>query len=270
MPSPGWSDGPGPDRGGQLDLVGGELTSLMQDPRMSAGDRQRLQLHFDSIRDAEKMLTDMAGDAVNRCTSAGLDVTALQALQGYTPDPKRTDEIAGLHMSLVAMAFACNYARVASMQWGDPYDGTLYDVPANGRQWKFSFISHRMQSDSAIGDDSSDPTAAQAHAEIDVVRMTTLANGLDHFKARGLADQCFVLWTNNYAEGPSHAFKDIPHIIWGNGGGFLKQGAYVDAGDSTNNHLLNTLITAALQDTNTVVDNFGDDTPGLLDVIRAG
>jgi hypothetical protein len=252
------------------DLVRDELTSLMQDSRLSSADRQRLQLHFDSLRDAEKMMAGMADDPANRCTTAGLDVTALQALQAYTYDRTRTDEIAGLHMSLVAMAFACNYARAASMQWGDAYDNTLYDVPSNSRQWKFSFISHRLQSDSAIGDDSGDPTAAAAHAEIDVVRMKTLAGGLDHFKARGLADQCFVLWTNNYAEGPSHAFKDIPHIIWGNGGGFLKQGVYVDANGSTNNRLLNTLITAALQDTNTVVDNFGDGTPGLLDVIRAG
>ena len=35
------------------DLVREELTDLMQHPRLSAADRQRLQLHFDSIRDAE-------------------------------------------------------------------------------------------------------------------------------------------------------------------------------------------------------------------------
>ena len=133
----------------------------------------------------------------------------------------RTDEMVRLHMSLVAMAFACNHRRAASLQWGDPYDFTVYDVPSNNdRQWKFNFISHRVQSDSAIGSDASDPLAAQAHAEIDVVRMQTLAAGLDHFKARGLADQCFVMWTNNYAEGPSHSFVNVPHIIWGSGGGF--------------------------------------------------
>ena len=113
------------------------------------------------------------------------------------------------------MAFACNHRRAASLQWGDPYDRTIYDVPSNkDRQWKFNFISHRMQSDAAIGSDASDPLAAQAHAEVDVVRMQTLAAGLDHFKARGLADQCFVMWTNNYAEGPSHSFvQRSPHHL---------------------------------------------------------
>jgi hypothetical protein len=168
------------------------------------------------------------------------------------------------------MAFACNYRRAASLQWGDPYDRTIYDVPANrDRQWVFSFISHRMMSDGAVGSDYSDPVAAQAHVEVDMLRMQALAAGLDHFKARGLADRCFVMWTVNYAEGPSHAFVDVPHIVWGNGGGFLKQGQFADAGGSTNNRLLNTLISAALQDQHMTVENFGDGTVGgMLDVAR--
>jgi hypothetical protein len=76
------------------------------------------------------------------------------------------------------------------------------------------------------------------------------------------------MWTNQYAEGPPHGFTNIPHIIWGNGGGYLKQGQYVDAGDTTNNRLLNTLISAAIQDTHTVEENFGDGTRGMLDVVK--
>jgi hypothetical protein len=251
------------------DLVQGELTSLMQHPRLGSADRQKLQLHFDSIRDAEKMMAGMGSDMAAQCSTFGLDVTALQALQMYRYDAHRTDEMVRLFMSLVAMAFACNFRRAASLQWGDPYDGTLYDVPSNPDSWKFSYISHRLMSDSAIGTDQSNPMAAQAHAEIDRVRMTTLAAGLDHFKARGLADQAFVMWTVNYAEGPSHAFKDVPHIIWGNGGGFLKQGQYLSAGGVTNDRLLNTLISAALQDSQTTVTDFGGSATGMLDAIRA-
>jgi hypothetical protein len=242
------------------DLVREELTSLMQHPRLGAADRQRLQQHFDAIRDAE---TTMGG----LCSPAGLDVTALEALQTFKYDPHRTDEMVRLHMSLVAMAFACNYRRAASLQWGDPYDFTIYDVPSNAdRQWKFSHISHRIQSDASVG---SDLVAAQAHAEIDAARMKTLAAGLEHFKARGLADRCVVMWTVNYAEGPSHSILNVPHIVWGSGGGFLKQGHYVDAGGTPNNRLLNTLISAALQDTRTTVENFGEGSAGMLDVARA-
>src|SRR4051794_30550567 len=126
---------------------------------------------------------------------------------------------------------------------------------------------HRMMSDGVVGSDFSDPLSARAHAEIDVVRMQTLAAGLDHFKARGLQDKSFVLWTNAISECDS--FKNIPTILWGDGGGYLKQAAYVDSANSTNSPLLNTLITAAIQDTGETMDNFGAGPTGQLAVVRA-
>ena len=47
-------------------------------------------------------------------------------------------------------------------------------------------------------------------------------------------------------------------IIWGNAGGYLKRAQYVDAGNGTNNKLLNTLITAAIRDKSTEMENFGE------------
>jgi hypothetical protein len=102
------------------------------------------------------------------------------------------------------------------------------------------------------------PTAEQAHAEIDVLRMKTLLHGLDAFKARGLFDKSFIMWTNHVADGPSHSFKNVPHIIAGNAGGYLKQGAYIDAGNVTNNKLFNTLIAAATRDKSSAPPNFGN------------
>ena len=58
-------------------------------------------------------------------------------------------------------------------------------------------------------------------------------------------------------------------IVWGNGGGFLKQGQVLDAGSVTNNRLLNTLLSAVLQDTHTTVEDFGQGTGGMLDLLRA-
>ena len=68
---------------------------------------------------------------------------------------------------------------------------------------------------------------------------------------------------------PAHSFKNVPHVLWGNAGGYLKTGQYVDAGGMTNDRLLNTLITAAIQDTATIVEDFGDGAGGLLDTVIA-
>jgi len=249
------------------DLVREDLVTLIKNPRLSSADRERLQLHFDSVRDVEIAMGGMGNTAVERCSSEGLAIDQLQAMENFVYDKYESTEAVGkLHMSLVALAFACNYRRSSSLQWGDPTDHTVYRVPSNAREWNFNYVQHRTPSDSASG---TDPLAAEAHAEIDTLRMQSFAAGLDHFKARGLRDQCAVLWTNSFGNGPSHSFVDVPHIIWGNAGGYLKQGEHVDAGDVGNNRLLNTLISAAIQDTGTTVEDFGQGPGGQLDVMRA-
>lgn len=72
------------------------------------------------------------------------------------------------------------------------------------------------------------------------------------------------------ADGPSHTFRNVPHIIAGSGGGYLKQGAFVDAANSTNNKLFNSLIRAAVRDKLAWTENFGNGTgSGELDVVLA-
>jgi hypothetical protein len=247
------------------DLVRDDLNELLTNRRLSSADRQRLQLHFDSIRDVETGMGGTGGN-VSRCSGDGLDTAELEALSEYTHDRRATDKMVKLHMSLVALAFACNYRRTATLQWGEPYDQTIYDVPSNERGWIMTHVSHRMQSDSSVGDDA---LAATAHAEIDRARMATLATGLDHFAARELAERCVVLWTNQYAEGPSHSMVNVPHIVWGSGGGYLRQGHFIDVAGARNNRLLNTLITAVVRDMGQTVDDFGEGTPGQLEEILA-
>lgn len=249
------------------DLVRDDLQALMANPRMSSADRHRLQQHFDSIRDIELEMDTMGNEIVARCSSQGLEIDKIEAMATFKYDKyEMVEELVRLHMSLTALAFACNYNRTATLQWGDGTDHTVYRVPSNAREWPFNFICHRAESDGVAGRDE---LAAKAHAEIDVVRMQTFAAGLDHFKARGLADKSFVLWTNGFANGPEHSTRNVPHIIWGSGGGRLKQGAYVDSGGTGNNRVLNTLISAAIQDTGETVEDFGSGTPGQLEAMLA-
>ena len=236
------------------DLVRGELNHLLSLPELSAADRQRLQQHFDSIRDAEVKLGQMG----RTCTQDGLATSQLEAYKtgfAFQMDGM-IEDVAKLHLELVALAFACNFNRVATLQHGDGTDATRYAVPSNAElKWPFHHLSHRVPSDSSVG---SNQTAEDAHAEIDVVRMQTLLHGLDHFAERGLFDKSVILWTNHVADGPSHSFKNVPTILAGDAGGYLKQGAYVDAGNVTNNLLFNTLIAAAVRDKTDWSMDFGD------------
>ncbi|HEY0463685.1 MAG TPA: DUF1552 domain-containing protein, partial [Polyangiaceae bacterium] len=201
------------------DLVRAELNGLLAMPVLSAADKQRLEQHFDSIRDAEVAIGRMG----LACTQDGLAQSQLEAYKtGFAFQMNgMIEDVAKLHLELVSLAFACNFNRVATLQHGDGTDATKYAVPSNaGLNWPFHHISHRVQSDSAVG---SNPIAEDAHAEIDVLRMQTLLHGLDHFEARGLLDKSLILWTNHIADGPSHRFKNVPTIIAGNAGGYLRQ-----------------------------------------------
>jgi hypothetical protein len=246
------------------DLVRSELNSIMGMSALSAADRQRLQQHFDCIRDAETTMGTMG----NTCTKDGLSTTQIEALKSGLAFKTNgmIEDVAKLHMELVALAFACNFNRVATMQWGDGTDATKYNVPSNASLgWGFHHLSHRIMSDGASG---MNPTAEAAHAEIDRLRMQTLLHGLNAFQARGLADRSIVMWTNHVADGPSHSMRNVPHIIWGNGNGYLKKGAYVDAGNVTNNKLFNTLITAAVRDKSTAAVTFGSGAAGEIAAIK--
>lgn len=253
-----------------VDQVHAELTSLIQNPKLSAADKQRLEQHFNAVREVEITMTDPQNPVVGLgCTLDGIDTEGLEAISQYRYNRTNVavggmEHIVELHMQLVALAFACNYNRTATIQWGDGTDATIYEVPSNAAlgNWGFHHISHRVQSDGALGQNS---TAEAAHAEIDVLRMQTLARGLNHFRDRGLADNTAVLWTNHVAEG-NHTTRNVPHIIWGNGGGYFKQGEYVDAGGATNGKLLNMFITAA---TGNASPNFGESGGGEIDVAKA-
>ena len=215
-----------------------------------------------AIRDIEVTMQEMGLG----CTMEGINTSALDAMKtGFQFNTNgMIEEVVELHMQLVAVAFACGLNRTVTIQWGDGTDQTRYDVPSNGSLgWPFHHISHRVQSDGASG---SNPTAEAAHAEIDALRMQTLAAGLDHFAARGLQDKAFVYWSSHVSDGPTHSFKNLPIILWGNAGGYLQTGGQHIEVDGGMNQMLNTLISAAV---GSPVEDFGEGTGGQIDALLA-
>jgi hypothetical protein len=228
------------------DLIMNELQSLMSMSVLSAADKLRLEQHFQHIRDIEVNMGGMMPSGA-ACGTDGLPISDYEALSsGFQFKAASMEQYVKLHLQIMAVAFGCNYSRVATLQWGDGTDGTKYEVPSNqGLGWTFHQLSHRIQSDSATGNNS---TAEAAHAEIDKVRMESLLVGLDAFKAHGLENNTQLVWTNTIADGPSHSTRNVPMIVWGNGGGYLKQGAFIDAAGASNASILNTLMAAATRD----------------------
>ncbi len=218
-----------------LDTVRTEISELRNLTAVSSDDKQRLQLHYEAFREIEIDLTqtgdqigEMAGDdPALSCTMGGLDVEGVKAFTNgvsFTQNGNMIEDIVRLHGEVTALAFACNYNRVGVLQWGDGTDGTKYaGLAAGSVTWPFHQVSHRVESDGQLG---SNATAEDTHAQIDVIRMQTLAKILAHFSARGLFANSVVYWTNHVATG-AHTVDNLPIIIAGSGGGYFKQGQHV-------------------------------------------
>jgi hypothetical protein len=241
------------------DVVREELSSLLSRSDLSKADHDRLDQHFQSIRDVETTMMNMG----LQCSADGIDTQALDAMNSGSAFSQngKIEDVAKLQMELVALAFSCNATRVATLQLGDGTDYTNYTIDGVQAE-RFHWVSHRRYSDKFDGDPL--PNALEWHIAIDRIRMNTFKYMLDKWANYStpngpLLDNAFALWTNHVAAGVSHGFDNLPIIIAGSAGGYLKQGQYIDAGGVTNNQLHNTLITAAGgKNGDGPFDNFGD------------
>ncbi|MFZ5893151.1 MAG: DUF1552 domain-containing protein [Myxococcota bacterium] len=252
IPSTGGNTGGGSSTADRLalrrksvnDLVRAELNSLRSNSALSKADKDRLDQHFQAIRDVEVTMMGMG----LQCSTDKLDVQAIQAMnsgQAFKANGK-IEDVCKLQMDLVTLAFACNMTRVATLQCGDGTDATRYVIDGQTLE-RFHWISHRIQSDGSSG--AAIAGAAEMHRKIDRLRMGTFKYLLDKWAQYNtpngpLFDNAFVMWTSHVAAGASHSFRNLPIIIAGSAGGYLKQGQYVNAGNVGNNKLYNTLATA--------------------------
>ncbi|HET6584057.1 MAG TPA: DUF1552 domain-containing protein [Nannocystaceae bacterium] len=154
-----------------LDLVKARGDRLIA--QASGYDRQRLERHFDEIRDLEKRLADIpdtSGAGCDALPDPGADPgetshpnTAHGGTTGYTDEDKR----ASVFVDLIHMALVCDLTRVATLMinfeqstmsleplWGAPYemhDVTHNDIPDrievwNGvTSWQAGFFARLVQ-----------------------------------------------------------------------------------------------------------------------------
>lgn len=217
-----------------IDLARDELLSFKGRANISQSDNLRLEQHLDALRDLEQSLSTVT---VSGCSTDLLDVAGITAANETFRQNGMVEVVSKLQLELAAFAFACNLNHVATLQSGDGMDTTRYDVP-DARGWTFHQISHQVQSDAQTGND---PIAALAHAEIDRLRMETLAHGVRRFDAHGLLDKALILWTNQFSDGRSGSSSDLPHILAGNPYGRLKSGQFIKSSGKYNGELLTTI-----------------------------
>lgn len=246
------------------DLVRGEMQGLLGHPDLSATDRQRLDMHFQAIRDLE---VGMA------CVLGPDRVAAMDEIGAAFEANEHRVKVADFMLELAALAFACDATRTGTLQIGTGNDQTRYTVDGT-LQNTFHRISHRIDGDGDVG--APIANADLLHHGIDLIFAGIFKRFLDRLAAYTgpsggpLLDDAVVLWTNDLANGPPHSYANVPQVVAGGAAGFLATGQYLDAGNVTHNQFLNTIINAVgiRNDDGSHYDRFGD--PSLArGVVRA-
>ncbi|WP_437683594.1 DUF1552 domain-containing protein [Sorangium sp. So ce131] len=233
------------------DLVRGQMQALMSRKDLSKGDRERLELHFDSIRDVEVAMT---------CALPPERVAEMEAIAGAVGSHDNIEAVARMQLDIIALAMACGVTRAATLQVGDGNDSTEYTIHGV-RQKSFHKISHRIDGDGEEGPPIEG--AQELHHQIDRIHARMFKHLLDRLSAYELGsgtllDQGVAVWLNDLGD-KWHSFRRVPYILAGGAAGYLKTGQFVDV-SAKNNKLLST-IGAAVGCKNTSggpLDDFGD------------
>jgi hypothetical protein len=248
------------------DLVREDLDALLRRTDLSSEDRKRLDLHLSNVRDMENEILEVIGPT---------PVAApFQVVDGEHTESARMEEVVKLQLDLIAFAFASDRVRSASLQVGGTNDHTRYMI--NGVEAPpFHYISHRVMSDG--GDGESIPNGEELHHQIDRIHARFFKHLLDRLSEYSmpwggtLLDSSVNLWVNSVSNGPPHSGDNIPHVLAGGAGGFLRTGNHINVSGYTAK-VLNTMISATgvRKDNGDLVDNFGDPDPqGVLSELIA-
>jgi hypothetical protein len=247
------------------DLLRAQLREFLGRPDLSTDDRRRLDLHLSSIRDFENRMA---------CTLPDMRQREMDGIEAV--DASNYVKVTQMHMDLVALSFACDNSRVATIQMGQGNDATEHSIPGflGGKKLpRYHQISHRIYGDGSEGDPIEG--AQDMHHAIDKMHGELFAYLIEKLLAYTtpggtMLDSSAAIWTNDLGHGVSHSYNNVPWIFAGSLGGFLKQGAYIDAGGVTHNQLFNTLLTGmgVRKADGSPVDDFGD--PSLKKGLIAG
>jgi hypothetical protein len=243
------------------DLLRAQIEGLMGRKELSKSDKDRLTTHFQAIRDLEVGM----GNVLGPMPSTG-DLGGRIAAVGMHTANDKMEDVVRLQLELIALSFASDRARVATLQIGEGNDHTRYMVGGMLAP-PYHYVSHRVLSDGSGGTRINN--AVELHHGIDRIHGRFFKHFLDKLTqyktvdGRPILDDTVAVWLNSNADGPPHGVTNVPHIVAGSAGGFLKQGQYIDAGGVTNNMFLNTIITAVIggKSAPAPVTDFGD--PGL-------
>jgi hypothetical protein len=203
-------------RTSMLDQVKRELTALSDS--LGAVERQKLELHAESIRQLELTLASGGGgmaDPVAECSLPAVPSAESEVLLSSAK-----------HLELAIQAFACGRTRVAAVQFGH-HQNTQVSLPEVGApgDWHNTFMHSDMAPRQRLTD-LERWLCKQFVGAADKLKAIPLLNG-----GGSLFDKTLMVWARDMGDGVLHSGDDMRFVFAGGSGGGLKfapEGRYLD------------------------------------------
>jgi hypothetical protein len=212
-----------------MDLVKGDLTTL-RNLNMSQADKLKLDAWQQLLRQVEIKVVSAACNA-NNATTLGLTTTTTGARQQGTAAQFTTG--GDLMINLIALTMMCDANRMIILQWPGfvtfTWDGMAHTSDHHG-------LSHRNGS-AAVGGTCA-ANVIENIGQIDTWyagRYSKLVHLIDSIPEGGktMLDSSMVMWLPELADGNAHNNNNLPIVIAGSAGGYLKQGQSINVDTGT-------------------------------------
>lgn len=218
-----------------LDCAKSDLARLQS--RLGAAEKQKLDLHSESLRAVEQRIADAAQESGSGCNTSGWNSEHWSIPAGqenaYPKYYNRDDqfEVVGkLQMDLAVLALQCDLTRAVTIQWSHPVSPTSLQ--------NYTDVSTRHHDASHF--DTNSESAIETFATLKRWYMERFAYLIDELRATqdstgvSLLDNTLVLVCSELGHSSRHDHNDMPFILGGRAGG-LVTGRYLDYRNSNNN-----------------------------------
>jgi hypothetical protein len=212
-------------RAAQDDLVlkwaSGEFDAMS--PRLAGVDRKKLEAHGDALRDLQARIT---------LTSNGCAKPTREGQSNFPGDwwaPESYLSISDMHMRLATASLACDLTRVVTLALPEiPGELVGYTEGDHGTTGLHDLV-HKTAENGPLKDDAAAVLPMKKYHQLHSKQFASLLGmlqGIPESDGTTLLDHTLVLWCGQLGSG-SHDLSELPWILAGGGGGFVKSGRHV-------------------------------------------
>ncbi len=198
---------------------------------LSNDDKQKMEAHLEGVFELERQLEFEENNTGGiQCTPPNLRASNSNSIEDvrYGIDGENM-------LDLITQAFVCDRTRVATLQWANAADDTIFK--SKGIAMSHHEATHGGTSGAFNSELKSNVRnmAAQWYAErfayvVDKMSKINDTNG------KTLLDNTLIVWTTEHSNDGEHSRRNIPFITAGSAGGTIKTGNYFDFSSNRRGH----------------------------------